>query len=32
LTSLKESGRLDPVDEPYLDQLRELLQARGAAS
>ncbi|MCL4201144.1 MAG: tetratricopeptide repeat protein, partial [Pirellulaceae bacterium] len=29
LTSLQESGRLNPVDEPYLRQLRELLQLRG---
>ena len=29
LVSLKQAGRLNPVDEPYIDQLRELLRQRG---
>lgn len=29
LVSLKQAGRLDPVDEPYLDQLRQTLRERG---
>jgi hypothetical protein len=29
LMSLKQAGRLDPVDEPYIDQLRQTLRERG---
>ena len=29
LVSLKQAGRLNPVDEPYIDQLRKLLRERG---
>lgn len=29
LMSLKESGRLDPVDEPWIPRLREFLRQRG---
>ena len=31
LMSMKETGRLDPVDEPHIEQLRELLRQRGFA-
>jgi hypothetical protein len=29
LVSLKQAGRLSPVDEPYIDQLRQTLRERG---
>ncbi len=32
LVSLKQAGRLSPVDEPYIDQLRKLLRQRGFQS
>ncbi len=31
LMSLKQAGRLNPVDEPYIDQLRQTLPERGIA-